>query len=530
MRQVVSIFLIASLFFLSACKNDESNDLVQNVVDGKPDRLIVACDDVIFTAEQNLVSGVACYADQKVDNEKLSWSAMPIRQAQVELVSASDQVVASTISDDLGVYKLNIAEVDLAVQYRVRILAKGGLSVDPSLVKGESGFPYAVATQNFTPSKEHGQRVDLVVASLIASSAFNIFDQMVAAHKYVLNGVGLGNIPALNAVWYDGNERGTFYCPASFTGSECDGLDTIHLLGSANDSDAFDDAVVLHEVGHFILNTYSEDDSPGGVHYLYDNNQDLRLAWSEGFATAFSSMVRRYEGIADADAYVDTDGKGVSLYNYALEVPSGGRNVFSPKTQTGGMAGELAVSVVLWDLFDASNEQETFDNIAEQQSLWDTLQAMKGVDNVSMQDFMELWQGSNISAVANDRSIFAALDEYESMDAIAIENMQAETLPVKQQRTFHDQEDEDWLKVYLEKNTTYRFKTSKLYSGADTVLTVFAADGITEIATADNVSAINLASVQDLTINASGFYYVRIARSSATPAIVRFGSYKLDVF
>jgi len=529
MRKILSLLLIFCFLFLVACKDEEKNDLVQNIVDEKPDYLIASCEITDLTIEADIIAGAACYSDQVVNNESLSWSAMPIRHAQVELLNASDQIVATAVTDELGIYRIAVAQIDLTLQYRLRVLTKGGLSIEASLVKGALGLPYAGATQNFLVSNK-GQLVDLIVSSQILSSAFNIYDQIITSHHYLLDGIGLGDIPSLNAVWYAGSERGSFYCPAAYISPPCDGLHTIHLLGSAADSDAFDDAVVLHEIGHFILNVFSEDDSPGGIHYLHDNNQDLRLSWSEGFATAFSSMVRRYAGIADADAYADTDGKGVSLYNYALEVPTGGRNVFSPKTQSGGMAGELAVSVVLWDLIDAINEEETFDTIAEQQSLWDTLQKMKGVDNVSMQDFMELWQGSDITSVANDRSIFAAVDDFESMDAVSVDTMGVVPLPVQQQRTFHNQEDEDWLKVYLEKNTTYRFKTSKLFSGADTVLTIYAPDAQTEIATADNISSSNFASVKDLSINETGFYYVKVGRSQATSDLVRYGSYKLDVY
>ncbi len=529
MRNILPLLLIIFVLLMTACKDEKKTDLVQNVVDEKPDSLIASCEISDLKIEANIIAGTTCYADQVVDNENLSWAAVPIRHAQVELLNTSDQIVATAVTDERGIYRIAVAQIDLALQYRLRVLSKGGLSIDASLVKGVSGFPYAAATQSFSVSN-NGQLVNLIVSSKILSSAFNIYDQIIAAHYYLLKGIGFADIPPLNAVWYEGSERGSFYCPVTYISPDCDGLHTIHLLGSAADSDAFDDAVVLHEIGHFILNVFSEDDNPGGVHFLHDNNQDLRLAWSEGFATAFSSMVRRYAGIAGADAYVDTDGNGLSLYDYALEVPTGGRNVFSPKTQAGGMAGELAVSVVLWDLVDALNEEESFDTIAEQQSVWDTLQKMQGVDNVSMQDFMELWQGSDIAPVANDRSIFATADEFESMDIVLADNMEVVVLPVQQQRTFHHQEDEDWLKVYLEKNTTYRFKTSKLFSGADTVLTIYAPDAQTEIATADNISSANLASVKDLTINESGFYYVKVARSQATSDLVRYGSYKLDVY
>ena len=63
------------------------------------------------------------------------------------------------------------------------------------------------------------------------------------------------------------------------------------MLGAAdNDTDEYDQHVVAHEFQHFLEDQVSRSDTPGGPHSL-DERLDMRVAFSEGFANAFSAMV-----------------------------------------------------------------------------------------------------------------------------------------------------------------------------------------------------------------------------------------------
>src|SRR5574341_543648 len=64
------------------------------------------------------------------------------------------------------------------------------------------------------------------------------------------------------------------------------------LFRSSGDHDEFDDDVILHEYGHFMAFSFSKAAEAGGAHYLNDSTQDIRLAWSEGWATFLSAAVR----------------------------------------------------------------------------------------------------------------------------------------------------------------------------------------------------------------------------------------------
>ena len=62
------------------------------------------------------------------------------------------------------------------------------------------------------------------------------------------------------------------------------------MLGKENvDTDEYDEHVLTHEFQHYLQNLTSRDDTMGGPHSLGEK-LDMRLAFSEGYANAFSGM------------------------------------------------------------------------------------------------------------------------------------------------------------------------------------------------------------------------------------------------
>src|SRR5439155_313592 len=114
---------------------------------------------------------------------------------------------------------------------------------------------------------------------------------------------------------------------------------TAYFLGDRNDdSDEFDDAVIVHEYAHLLAAKFSRDDSPGGPHVLGDM-LDPRVAWSEGWANFFSSAVR------NDPIWRDSYGlNGTRILRYDLEdnVPAGDKP---------GYWSEASVDTILWDFF-----------------------------------------------------------------------------------------------------------------------------------------------------------------------------------
>ena len=127
----------------------------------------------------------------------------------------------------------------------------------------------------------------------------------------------------------------------------------LELLGGnrgrqgSTDTDEHDEGIILHEVGHFVMDRLSTNSSPGGTHPSHVLI-DPGLAWEEGRATWFSSAVRR------DSRYQDTIGlePGWSLrVDHDLERSDGPR----------GNGAENSVSDVLWDLTDGAPGYEDRD-------------------------------------------------------------------------------------------------------------------------------------------------------------------------
>ena len=159
------------------------------------------------------------------------------------------------------------------------------------------------------------------------AGAFNILDSVCMGQEHVI-GYGAARPPLLTCYWEQGSTDGTYYSP---TGN------SLHLLGSTSDTDEFDDAVIIHELGHYMADVYSIDTSPGGDHNWSEDHQDLRLSWSEGWANYFSSLVR------NNPEYFDSYNGGVTQLE--IETPS------HAATAT-GQDTESTVHSVLWDLYD----------------------------------------------------------------------------------------------------------------------------------------------------------------------------------
>jgi hypothetical protein len=184
-----------------------------------------------------------------------------------------------------------------------------------------------------------------------AAAPFALLDTMYAALQFVLaNGDATLSLPALGVYWSPMNNNaavdfnattGNIQSTAYRTG-DTNYPDGIYVLGQASvDTDEFDQHVIAHEFQHFLEDSISRSETPGGPHSPGDR-LDMRLAFSEGFANAFSAMVL-----------------GDPIYKDSLGASQGSRFEFSLEDNAASPAGwfnEDSVGVVAWDLYDASND------------------------------------------------------------------------------------------------------------------------------------------------------------------------------
>ena len=164
----------------------------------------------------------------------------------------------------------------------------------------------------------------------------------------------------ISAYWQAG------FNPNSYLGNSADGLSyylpgysRLFILGglngdvSSSDTDHFDNAVIIHEYGHFLEDNWFRTDSPGGSHHGNDV-LDPRLAWSEGWGDFFQAAVR------GESHYIDTignvDGTTAMAFYSDLETPTIGSDY--PTASGEGNFREFATTRTLWDAVDAVNLAE----------------------------------------------------------------------------------------------------------------------------------------------------------------------------
>jgi hypothetical protein len=186
-----------------------------------------------------------------------------------------------------------------------------------------------------------------------AAAPFAILDTLYAAARFVIEQGDAGQqLPALNlnAYWSEDNVPATLangaldvanglidttlYQPAGF-----DIPAGVYVLGAEdNDTDEFDQHVLAHEFQHYLEDALGRTDSVGGDHSLGER-LDMRVAFSEGYANAFSAMV-----LGDT-LYRDSGGasQGDDLLYFDVE---------EDDSLVPGWYSEASVQRIAWDLFD----------------------------------------------------------------------------------------------------------------------------------------------------------------------------------
>ncbi len=180
-----------------------------------------------------------------------------------------------------------------------------------------------------------------------AAAPFAVLDTMYSALQFVLaQGSNALNLPPLDVFWSPDNRPSDTFDPEAgdivttlYTGSGAPGVPGgIYVLGlQDNDTDEYDAHVMAHEFQHYLEDVLSRSDSPGGSHGLGDK-LDMRVAFSEGFANAFSAMV-----LAEPQ-YRDSFG--------SRQGSSFGFNMETDTSSPEGWFNESSIYTLVWDLYD----------------------------------------------------------------------------------------------------------------------------------------------------------------------------------
>ncbi len=281
------------------------------------------------------VSGNAAYLKRLRDDgdDRAAWT--PIRGARLTL-AAGLSPLASTVTTGDGCWVLE-ADTDEPEGGLALVLEADGPTIDAG---GALPFAVEVAPDDTSPPwalRFPATEGRLGVDELYAAGAFNVLEQ---AHRAAARLEGrtpkLVPTPGLRVVWGPTQRPvcGSCFYVARFV---------LELTGQEGDVDAHDDAVVLHELGHYIEALYGVYSNPGGFHDL--EPAVPTMAWSEGFATWFQAVVR------DDGRYVDA--QPARVYVLDLETPPPQAMGTVPDGDPGGLVSEALVYALLWDGVDA---------------------------------------------------------------------------------------------------------------------------------------------------------------------------------
>ncbi len=306
---------------------------------------------------ESTVQGSLQYEDRPYDIDGFTGELVPtgLQHAVVEVVRDFDgAVVGRGTTTEGGAFEVTFGVHD-GQTYQVRALAAvevpgNGVTYRARVQdRTDSRAIYAVTSDSFDADATPLPRFDLLAtASSPAGGAMNIMDVTVAGFAFVAQHSSQ-EAPTLTYRWQAGQAFGCGSCYSD---------NTVSLGGQVEDTDEYDDHIVLHEFGHYFVQRFSNDDSPGGPHR--DRQVSPRLAYGEGVAYFFCGMV------LDRADVVDTFMDDVRVIDMEAVTQNGQPqdNMFG--TDDGSLGGDLREEVIagiLWDALDPASPDEPFDTV-----------------------------------------------------------------------------------------------------------------------------------------------------------------------
>ena len=264
----------------------------------------------------------------------------PARGITVQAIWAG-AVLASTAADDQGKFALNLP---LNTPYFLRMRAemvnapgaaswavsiKDNTAQDALWVVDGASAQSGTANSTVSVTAGSGWNGSSYTAGARGAGPFAALDAVYTTFRYLLQTDPTLRLPPLSLFWSPNNTTalsptedystgeigGTFFLESARNGQISR---AIYLLGRQNDdTDEYDSALIAHEVGHYLQSAFSVDHSLGGSHADPDK-LDMTVAFSEGWATAWSSMARA------SPLYLDSYGiRQASGFTFSvLDVPT----------------------------------------------------------------------------------------------------------------------------------------------------------------------------------------------------------------
>jgi hypothetical protein len=270
------------------------------------------------------------------------------------LAAGTGDVLDTTSTNDLGIYTLDVGNnTNVTIEVVATMLRDDSQSLprwDVRVQDGVAGTPYTYSDGvSFNPGAlaTHDVAIPTGISATgtatgpRASGPFAILDSIYRGMQTIIGVAPFTDFPALIVDW-GSQADGTFFSSGT--------PQFMALLSALNsDTDEFDAHVIAHEFGHYIEHNFSRADSIGGAHGLGDR-LDIRVAFGEGFGSAFAAIVLNDPNFRDSR--VDNGVQGSGFFNVELNPATN-----SPATPGDGLGcycSESSVWSILWDLYDGN--------------------------------------------------------------------------------------------------------------------------------------------------------------------------------
>ncbi|MEW6683569.1 MAG: hypothetical protein AB1451_11705 [Nitrospirota bacterium] len=482
-------------------------------------------DDLICRGSGVIVGGKVTFIKRLYNERGLTGGrdVKPVRHALVEMVLEVDgRVVGTSYTDENGNYCVQARGVPIefpAVYPRVATRTNPSrfkIAVVDSINNPQASL-YSRPGASLDGTRPGTYNRDIAVPVLAdlgsglvfpLSGAFNILDVATEGAEAAIALAGRPPSAELLVGWTPGTVFGSGTIGTYFVGDDpTQRLAGIELSGGAGgadpdsgDHDEFDDDVILHEFGHFMAYSFSKPAEAGGTHYLNDNTQDIRLAWSEGWATFFSAAVRNRSVMVNTRGGDPGHPEHDFSYSFEIETPHSdilsAPQIGTPLEDHGiYTTSEVSVSSVLWDLYDSRNESG--DRYAMGlQGVWDLFtRLVTAPSNVSLETLATLFENqvgpsgiTNLAATAKLRRVQFFPDEYETGYGDYDDNQMADAPTVGPGvpgvvnefttcHTLYPAGDVDFVRIQLTTPRSVTIETFNLSNGADTVVQLLDANG-----------------------------------------------------
>lgn len=337
LQTAVLITVLSTCLFSFGCSKASSDDSNSNPVEVPEAEL---CSTTSSYTTYSTLNGTATFSKRGLQTtlsgsqvERFRLGALvtgiPIRFAEVRVLNPAGSVVQCGRTNSSGALKgldgtSDLRIPDTAGTYTVEVLSR--TNYNPTVPGGKPAFTVlfsvkesiysntvykatasvttsGAGTYNNVNSNATGAEG---ISAKIEGGAFNIYNDVITSYEYLANNTGTQNISCLNPkmsiYWQAGFNPAQYIYPKDDPGT----LGTVsfyirtdkelYISGgrmgnvTSQDTDHFDDSVIIHELGHHIENVCGTMDSPGGGH-SGAAIIDARLAWSEAWGNFFGAHI-----------------------------------------------------------------------------------------------------------------------------------------------------------------------------------------------------------------------------------------------